>query len=249
MKALILAAGFGSRLMPLTQNTPKCLVEYKGAKILDYELKALREAGIGEIGIVGGYLFDTIKEYASGQGICHIYQNTNFARTNMVTTLFCAYEFLQKCIDDKEDVLISYADIIYSQEIIRSLVGCKKDFAIAVDMGWQDLWEKRFADILSDAETLKLDGEYIIELGKKPQSIEQIEGQYMGLFRFSAKFLPKILEFYKKLDRNVLYDGKDFDNMYMTSFLQALIDAGFRAHCVKNIWWWLEIDNLSDLEQ
>ena len=63
MKALILAAGFGSRLMPLTQNTPKCLVEYKGVKILDYELQALREAGIqdGDTVIVGPMALDYLE--------------------------------------------------------------------------------------------------------------------------------------------------------------------------------------------
>jgi len=57
MKALILAAGFGSRLMPLTENKPKCMVEYKNKKLIDYEITALKEAGVGEIAVVGGYKF------------------------------------------------------------------------------------------------------------------------------------------------------------------------------------------------
>ncbi|EAL0419980.1 sugar nucleotidyltransferase, partial [Campylobacter coli] len=54
MKAIILAAGFGSRLMPLTKNQPKCMVEYKNKKIIDYEIQALKENNIDEICVVGG---------------------------------------------------------------------------------------------------------------------------------------------------------------------------------------------------
>ncbi|HED6078718.1 TPA: sugar nucleotidyltransferase, partial [Campylobacter jejuni] len=46
MNAIILAAGFGSRLMPLTKDQPKCMVEYKNKKIIDYEIEALKSAGI-----------------------------------------------------------------------------------------------------------------------------------------------------------------------------------------------------------
>ena len=64
-KALILAAGFGSRLMPLTKNVPKTMVEYKGKKIIDYEIQALQNAGFtsDEIAVVGGYKFEILREY------------------------------------------------------------------------------------------------------------------------------------------------------------------------------------------
>lgn len=61
MNAIILAAGFGSRLMPLTKDQPKCMVEYKNKKIIDYEIEALKSAGINEIAVVGGYLNDVLK--------------------------------------------------------------------------------------------------------------------------------------------------------------------------------------------
>ncbi len=248
MKALILAAGFGSRLMPLTKDIPKCLVQYKQKAILEYALCALRESGITDIGIVGGYKFEVLEQYAKTHGINYIFRNPHFAKTNMVATLFCAEGFLTKCVNEQEGVLISYADIIYQKELVEAMKSYKGDFGIAIDMNWRALWERRFTDVLSDAETLKLQGDIIIELGKKPKNIDEIQGQYMGLFSFSAEFLPKVIGFYHHLNTQVLYDGKDFDNMYMTSFLQGLIDAGFEAHCIKNIWKWLEIDCVSDLE-
>lgn len=102
MKALILAAGFGSRLMPLTQHNPKCMVEYQGRKILDYEITALREAGISKIAVVGGYLFEVLSTYLqSNFAIKDIYYNPSFNTSNMVKTLFCAREWIEFVLKKK----------------------------------------------------------------------------------------------------------------------------------------------------
>ncbi len=249
MKALILAAGFGSRLMPLTQNEPKCMVKYKEKRLIDYEIEALKEAGIKEIAVVGGYLFEVLKDFLrKNHGIEKIYRNENFDKTNMVSTLFCAREFLQTCIEENEDLIISYADIVYFKNTILKLKEEKDDFAIVVDKAWRKLWEKRFKNPLEDAETLKFQGSFIKELGKKPQNYSEIQAQYTGLFKFSASFLPEVLSFYDSLDKSSFYDGKDFDNMYMTSFLQALIDNKKAAKAVEIYGNWLEVDFKKDLE-
>lgn len=248
MKAVILAAGFGSRLMPLTKNNPKCMVEYQGKKIIDYEIKALQEAGIKDIAIVGGYLSGVLKSYIESFGIRHFYTNTNYDKSNMVSTLFCAKDFLYKCIEQKEDVIISYADIVYFKDTAEKLAQTKAPLAIVIDKEWKKLWEKRFKNPLDDAESLKLDNDgKIKELGKKAYSYDEIQGQYIGLFKIAFDFLPKLIELYENLDRNILYDGKDFENMYMTSFLQALIERFGNANAVE-IWGnWREIDFKSDL--
>ena len=249
MKALILAAGFGSRLMPLTQDNPKCMVEYRGKKLIDYEVGALREAGISEIAVVGGYLFKVLKSYVESQfNIKNIYQNKNYDKTNMVQTMFCARKFLESCIKEKQDLVISYADIVYNAEIVRKLMESQEPLSIVVDKDWRTLWKKRFANPLLDAETLKIKEGKVLELGKKPKSYEEIEGQYIGLFKFSHHFLPQVLGFYDDLDRGAVYDGKDFLNMYMTSFLQGLIDKFGGAQAVLINGGWCEIDFKSDLE-
>lgn len=248
MKALILAAGFGSRLMPLTRNQPKCMVECKGKRVIDYEIEALREEGVGDIGVVGGYLFEVLQEYLSSKSVSKIYCNEDYANTNMVSTLFCAREFLEKCILDKQDLIISYADIIYHSNIIKSLIQAQGDFCVVVDLDWRKLWEKRFEDPLSDAETLKISDGKIVELGKKPKGFEEIEGQYMGLFKFSHSFLQKVLDEYDAMDRGGVYDGCSFEKMYMTSFLQYLIDRFGNATPVFIHGQWGEIDSVKDLE-
>ncbi|MBK1993919.1 sugar nucleotidyltransferase, partial [Campylobacter novaezeelandiae] len=131
---------------------------------------------------------------------------------------------------------------------IEKLMQAKDDLAIVIDKEWKKLWQKRFENPLDDAETLKLDNKgFIKELGKKAKSYDEIEGQYIGLFKISANFLPSFLNFYDSLDKNILYDGKDFSNMYMTSFLQSLIDTFNNAKAIEIYGNWCEIDFKSDL--
>lgn len=248
MKAIILAAGFGSRLMPLTQKNPKCMVEYQNKKIIDYVIKALNANGISDIAVVGGYSFEILEQYLQKFLGIKVYRNEDFDTTNMVQTLFCAREYLESCITQKQDLIISYADIVYFEDTISALKDVDNDFCIVVDKEWKKLWEKRFIDPLDDAETLKINNGKIIELGKKPKSYDEIQAQYIGLFKFSYKFLPCVIEYFDTLDRNVLYDGKDFKNMYMTSFLQGLIDKYHNALAVEIYGNWCEIDFKSDLE-
>ena len=245
MKAVILAAGLGSRLGELTKSKPKCMVEYKKIPLINYQISALQNSGIDEIAVIGGYKSEVLKAYLDKnfKGI-EFFENKNFASTNMVATLFCAKEFW---LDS--DVIISYSDIIYDSNAVLELLKAGSDFKILVDKNWLGLWSKRFKDPLSDAESLKISacGD-ITELGKKAKSIDEIKAQYMGLFAFSAAFSKTAASLYDKMDKAIIYDGKDFENMYMTSFLQHLIDSGCRAKAVFTPSKWLEIDAKSDLD-
>lgn len=104
-------------------------------------------------------------------------------------------------------------------------------------------------DPLSDAETMKLrpDGT-IIELGKKAGSFNDVQGQYIGLIKFSSDAISSIREFYHGLDRNDVYDGKDFDNMYMTTFLQLIADKLMPIQAVEIANGWMEVDCPDDLK-
>ncbi|RAX57100.1 sugar nucleotidyltransferase [Helicobacter monodelphidis] len=248
-QALILAAGFGSRLMPLTQTIPKCMVKYRGHCIIDYEIQALEQAGIKHINVVGGYLYETLEQYLQKKfHIQHFFRNPNYQSTNMVTTFFCARELLEFLTENNDDLIVSYADIVYSKTIVQNLLEADGDFKVIVDKQWKRLWEKRFDDPLSDAETLKLDKGIITEIGKKPISYDDIHGQYIGLFYFSSSFLKKVLSFYDSLDTSKFYDGKDIKNMYMTSLLQGLIEKYQNARAVEIQGGWCEIDFKSDLD-
>lgn len=239
-RAVILAAGQGTRLRPLTDDKPKCLVELAGRSLLARQIEVLERCGVTDIEVVTGYRADQIE--ALGVATSH---NPRFDHTNMVESLFAARSFIER----EGDLVIAYGDIVYEPKNLEALLATDDEIALMIDLEWRRLWSLRLDNPLDDAETLMMDAEgYVTELGKKPESYDRIQGQYTGLIKIRADKLEDFVAFYDALDRNGTYDGKTFDNMYMTSFLQGLIDAGWKARAAKVNNGWLEIDSVDDLQ-
>jgi choline kinase len=127
------------------------------------------------------------------------------------------------------------------------LIASQEDFAVVIDKGWAALWHRRMADPLTDAESLKIDASgCICDIGKKVRSLDEIQGQYIGLFKISRDCLAKVSAFYKTLDKQAIYDGKPFEKMFMTSFIQQLIESGMPVKPVYTTHGWLEVDTYED---
>lgn len=241
MKMIIVAAGQGTRLRPLTNNKPKCMVEYSNKPIIDYILETAYSCNMKNIAIVNGYKKEVLKEYLRDQKLT-FFTNEKFDKTNMVSTLFSAKEFMD------DDVIISYADIVYKKDILNKLINSKDDFNVVIDKNWRELWSLRMDNPLSDAETLKVKDGKIVELGKKPESYSDIEGQYIGLIKISKSVINDVIKYYESLDKQATYDGNNFDNMYMTSLIQLIIDNLLDVKPIFIKGGWLEIDSVEDLK-
>ncbi len=240
MKAIILAAGQGTRLRPLTDDRPKCLVELAGRPLLDRQLEVLKSCGINNITIIGGWQAETIRHKTS-----RFYMNPIYDSSNMVETLFCAADEF----DGQEDLIICYSDILYEPRIITAIMQDAHPISTTVDKNWRALWEFRMEDPLKDAETLKLDTNgFITELGRKPTSLDDIQGQYMGIVRVSKAAQHDFRNAYQHLP-NTLPSGKLRQNMFMTDFLQHIIDNVQPVHAAMVAGGWLEVDTLDDLKR
>jgi choline kinase len=239
-RALILAAGQGTRLRPLTNNKPKCLVPLNGKTLLQRQTETLKGAGIANIHIATGYRADQIVKLGYSTSF-----NSKFEQTNMVESLFSAMDFIKQ----EGDLIVAYGDIVYESNNLEELLACDDEISLMIDKNWRELWGLRLENPLDDAETLKINEHgYVTELGRIPKSYSEIEGQYTGLIKIRADKVLDLIAFYHKLDRNALYDGNDFYNMYMTSFLQLMIDEGWKAKAVMVNNGWLEVDSVEDLE-
>lgn len=239
VKAVILAAGQGTRLRPLTNDRPKCMVELQGKPLIDHQLEVLRHAGITDLHVVAGYLADRLDRPGVTKHL-----NANYATTNMVHTLFCAAGLLT----GDTDLVISYGDIVYEARVLEALLACDAPLCLAVDLEWHAYWQSRMPDPLADAETLKLvEGDRVVELGRKPRSLADIQGQYMGLIKLRADHVDRFHAAWRALDPEALYDGRTPPNMFMTSFLQHLIDQGWEVRAAFTRNGWLEVDAPEDL--
>ncbi len=240
MTTFILAAGMGKRMGKLTEEQPKCMVPLFGRPILHRQIDVLRKANVENIIVLSGYCAEKVEPLG-----CRVVNNDRYSETNMVSTLFCAEEFM----NPDDDLIISYGDIVYEFRVLEALLNCNAPLCIAVDKAWKEYWFARMDNPLEDAETLKFAKDNrIAELGKKATSYDEIQGQYIGLIKVSKSYISMFRKVWHEMDRNALYDGKTFDNMYMTSFIQHLINLGWdvRASFTSN--GWLEIDTQSDLQ-
>lgn len=233
MKAIILAAGRGSRMKNLTDERPKCLVELHGKFLLDWQLSALRMAGVEQIAIVTGYKRELLAE----RGLVE-FHNTRWSETNMVSSLACANEWLQI-----ESCIVTYSDIFYQASAVDSLMVAPDDLAVTYDPNWLELWERRFGDPLLDAETFRLNSDNTLaEIGNKPKSVEEVEGQYMGLLKISPEGWAEIVRIRAELT------DLECDRMHMTGTLQKVIEAGrIPIGAVPYLEGWGEVDSAEDL--
>ena len=242
MKAIILAAGEGKRLRPLTNNTPKCLVNLFGKSLLQWQIETFRSCQIDDISVVTGYR----SKLVDLPGL-KFFQNKKFETTNMVESLFCASQELS------EQTIVSYGDIIFEKKVLDKLIQSKADFSVIVDKNWKRYWEIRFDNPLNDVESLKIDtDDNITSIGQKTQKINEIEGQYIGLMKFQNAGLEKIKKFYEKTksqstnNSNPLNPLVSFQQSFMTDFLQGLINDGCKLKAVEIENGWLELDTIND---
>lgn len=243
MRLIILAAGEGTRLRPYTNSRPKCLVELQGRSLLQWQIDAARAVGIKDIVVVGGYLIEQLRSYD-----VTVIDNPRFAETNMVQTLRCAADWFE------HEFIMSYGDIIYTPNVLESLLMDSEPIAVSVDLEWRSYWERRLDEPLLDAETLKINSDnFLIEIGQKPTSYEDVHAQYIGLVSFRQSGVSRLNYILSEISADALADANPFggkrslDQLYMTDLLQGMIDKGDRLHACKIKGHWLEIDSVTDL--
>ncbi len=241
MKALILAAGRGRRMGSAGENIPKCLIQFEGRALLEWQLSSLRAAGINTIGIVTGYCAEQI----TVKGVTR-FHNPNFETTNMVESLMCAREFLQG------DVVIAYGDVIYTPALVMNVASYTGAVVVAVDKGWRGYWQARYGTTETDLESLDVRGEKITALGKPITSSLGLDYRYIGLLKFADAVWPKVFELYqqkRETSAGWKSSGKSFLQGYMTDLISELIENGADVRPCVSEREWLEFDTAEDLAQ
>lgn len=233
MRAVILAAGRGSRLGDMTEHQPKCLTRLAGHRLLDWQIAALAEADIRDVTVVRGYRSDSLDDPAYAT-----LDNPRWSETNMVATLQCASALLEAT-----PCLVLYADIVYHPDHVRALAAATGEIVVSYDTHWLDLWRLRFADPLSDAETFRQRDGYLQTIGQRTRKLEEIEGQYMGMIKMTPSGWCWVAELLGTCDRATI------NRLDMTTLLQRLLSAGRRIACQPVAGKWCEVDTLADLQQ
>jgi choline kinase len=225
---IILAAGRGTRMKSLTAEAPKCLIPLLGRTLLDWQLESARQAGFQAIHIIGGFAADKLPPDMVR------FINTRWAETNMVATLFEADRLLSE-----RGALVAYSDIVYRPEHLQALNDNGHQCAILYDQDWESLWRLRNDDYLADAESFQTCNGRVTAIGEKGVPADQIQGQYMGLLKFTAPAWREIKAVYRALP------PERQDKIDMTGFLRLLLDK-IEISAVPIRGGWVEVDTESD---
>lgn len=244
MKAIILAAGQGTRLKKYTENLPKGMLSFAGKTIIERQIEIYKKCGINEIIVVRGFAADKI----TYSGIKY-YTNENYANTNMVESLMVAK------VEFNDDVIVSYSDILFEERLLKAMMKSTDDFACAVDDNWKAYWLMRYGKVDFDTESLSIDdNDNITELGLEAPELNKIDARYIGLLKFSKrglKYIEQVMEdaYCKFENKPWQQSGKTVRKAYMTDLLNAIIESGKNVKAVHFNNGWIEFDTNEDYEK
>lgn len=244
MRLIILAAGQGTRLSPLTDDRPKCMVELAGRALIERQIETAKSVGLNDIVIVAGCMEHRIFYNGATKVI-----NNNFATTNMVRSLFCAQDYFGDAF------IMTYGDILYAPHVLEAVLAASAEVGVVTDMDWQSYWQQRFDNPLDDAETLRISNDgAILEIGQKPKTLEDIQSQYIGMAKFQNGGVNLLQQAFEsaadedRLGRCPFGGTRSLDKLYITDLLQGMIKIGTSVRSIPIHGGWVEIDTPSDLE-
>ena len=231
IKAIILAAGVGSRIRPLTDNCPKSLLKINGKTILEMMLSHIQACGINEVVFVLGYLQDQIKDYVKTQFpdlIVQFITNEKYEVTNTGYSLMLTKDFVQDSTFIKFD-----ADVVFDINILINLIASEYDNCLCIDK-----------NINLDAEEIKViikDDNRVVKASKTVNPVDAI-GESIGIEKISgetARTLFNELELMMKDDQ--------YHQEYYEAAYERLIekDVPFHALDISGLKW-TEIDTQED---
>lgn len=231
-KAVILAAGRGRRMGKLTSDRPKGALEVGGHALIDWQIEALRAAGVSDIAIVTGHGGEAL----SGRDVTYI-ENPAWKSGTQVATLFMARDWI-----GDDPVIVSYSDIVYDPCVPLALLERPGDIVVAYDADHRWLWRQRFRNWLSDSETFRIGpGQVLTEIGGKPRHIDELDGQFMGVMLLTPSGMDVLASRYSTAPADA---RKSID---FTSLIGLLIASGVRVDTAANPLPWCEVDSIRDL--
>lgn len=220
MRAILLAAGMGTRLRPLTENTPKSLIEVNNKPLLERQVEALKARGIDEIIVVTGYLSEKF-EYLKGKYGVKLIHNHKYNVYNNIYTMYLVREYLS-------DAYVIDADVYINKNFFRRDIGESTYFS-EYKRGFKDEWKLIFdkENKVHDIEVCSTEG-YILS----------------GVSYWSERDGEFIV---RELENKV--EGNDFTNLYWDNIVKENIkklSVKIEKLEEDSIF---EIDNLEELEE
>jgi len=242
-KALIVAAGLGSRLKGHTENTPKCMLDFGGKTLLQKQLLSYKKNGVDDISLIRGYK----KNKINYKGIRY-FDNDDYKDNNILNSIFYGEEAING------NIIISYSDILFEPFIVKRAMESDHDISVIVDVDWRDYYINRKDHPLSEAENVIFNSNNeVVKIGKIASEKEEVHGEFIGMIKLNhrgCEILRQNFHRVKKIYWNKPFQrAKIFQKAYLTDMIQELVDIGIKVHCVIIERGWKEIDTVEDYKK
>lgn len=232
IKAVILAAGVGSRIRPLTDNCPKCLLAIGGNTILEMMISHIQGCGINEVLFVVGYLQEKIKDYVKKKFPeldVHFITNERYSETNTGYSLMLTKEWIGNSTFIKFD-----ADVVFDKNILMKLIDCEYENCFCIDK-----------NIQLDAEEVKviIDQKNRVIRASKTANPKDAIGESIGIEKISGETAKLLFE-----ELAIMMEDEQNHQEYYEAAYERLIDNSvpFYALDISGLRW-TEIDTHNDL--
>ena len=242
MRAIIIGAGRGSRLMPTTADAPKCFAEVSGQRILDWTVQAFAENGIDDICFIGGYQIEKVQEQYSQFTFRH---NDNWQNNNILASLFYAEDLMD------EPFICCYSDILFTPGAIEVALKNDQDIALVVDTDWLERYTMRSEHPSDDAEKVTIEGDRVTSIHRDIAEADAY-GEYIGVARFSSVGAASLREHYHRCQQQ--FSGKpwreavSFEKAYKILLLQEMLEHQVPMVHVDTPGGYIEIDTQQDFD-
>ncbi|HWT73641.1 MAG TPA: phosphocholine cytidylyltransferase family protein [Mobilitalea sp.] len=225
MKAILLAAGRGTRISRMVEHIPKCTLPINKKPLIRITAELLLKANF-EITVCVGYKNDQIHKALKGLDIQY-YENPFYDITNSIASLWFARESLAG------DVLILNADVFFSEEILNRILADNRDVVMAIDTGRTVTGDYFFST--SDSGCIKKYG--------KDLPLTERSCEYVGIAKVSESFLPLLLQKMDVLIKNQKHHMWWEDVLYNLSAERDIYTVDIKGE------FWSEIDYFDDYER
>ena len=232
MKAVILAAGMASRLRPLTDNCPKCLLKVGTRSLLQRTVDSIREAGIDDLTVVTGYRGEMIcsflEEHYNDMRLTFI-ENADFQNTNNIYSLWLARTSV-----DGEDFMLLDSDILFDPDIVKRIAGTE---GTALAVNTHKLGEEEMK-VIADK-----DGN-VTEISKT-LDIKRAMGESVGIEKIEAGYSKAL---YNELE--LMIEHENIVDIFYERAFERLIPQGHRFRAVNTTdLFSIELDTVDDFNQ
>jgi choline kinase len=232
MKAVILSAGQGTRLMPLTANVPKCMLDVEGQTLIEWQINELFKAGIDQVTVVVGYQADRVRQ------LLHSRYDSQLVRT-LYNPTYAWADNLFSCwvarAEMNEEFILLNGDTIFEAAVVNRLLQTPVQPVTVV------IHQKRRYD--ADDMKVALDGDRLVKIGKD-LAVDDVHGESIGMILFRREG-PSM--FRRAIERTLL-DSDSRKKWYLSVIDEMAQSLPIRT-CLINGLEWCEVDFPADLRQ